>query len=92
MKDLTELTVIGAKISTSYDALAAAVKSLGLTEDELRAFQEYLQEQDTVMPLTDPTRYRDMGSAAIVQAGKRVEVLLDALPLLPPVMDGRRGP
>lgn len=82
MKTITELTVIGAKVNTCFDALTMVVSSMGLTEDELKDFADYLDEQDTFLPMRDPTTYRDGGSTAIELAKKRVEILQAALPAL----------
>jgi hypothetical protein len=89
MRTITELTVIGAKINTCFDVIAAAVTCTGLTREDLEEFRRYLAEQDVMMPLTDPTTWKNGGEKMIQLAGKRTDVLLKVLPRLPETQEKR---
>jgi len=62
---MTELTEIGDKICFCFNAITAAVKETGLTAEDLARFERYLDQQETMMPMTDPTQYMRGGQAAI---------------------------
>jgi hypothetical protein len=68
---MTELTKIGEKICTCFDAINAAIVDLGLTTEEIALFEKYLDQQETAMPMTDPTTYMRGGQAAIELAQAR---------------------
>ncbi len=76
---MTELDKIGEKVRICFDAITAALEETGLTAEEIAQFQEYLDRQDAIMPLTDPTQYIRGGQEAIVVARERVTAVKNCL-------------
>lgn len=76
---MTELDVIGKKICTCFEAMTAAVKETGLTQEEIARFREFLDKQDTVMPMTDPTAYIRGGHDAIEFAQARLTAVKNCM-------------
>lgn len=68
---MTELNEIGEKICFCFTAITAALKETGLTAEDLAQFERYLDRQETMMPMTDPTTYIHGGQAGIELAQAR---------------------
>lgn len=73
MRELTnqELVKIGAKVN---DAVRAVWKK-GPTVEEMENLKDYIQEQETILPLTDPIFIQQNGFKLFNQAKERIELL-----------------
>jgi uncharacterized protein YjeT (DUF2065 family) len=70
---VSDLAFIGETIGTvfrSFEMLAGM-----LTEEELKAFDQYLSIQEGVGPILNPTAWRDMPDGSIDQARERVRII-----------------
>jgi len=52
-KSIKKLTKIGQKI----DEAIKAVQKIGLRKKELEEFENYINHQETILPIVDPTSY-----------------------------------
>lgn len=68
---MTELIKIGVKVNYSIKA----VWKQGLTIEELEKLEAYIQEQETILPLTDPILIRNGGFKFLDQAKERIKLL-----------------
>ena len=72
-----ELVGIGAKINLTIQA----VWTLGPTEAEMDTLETYIQQQETLLPLLDPTFIVQHGFSSLDQARRRIELLKPILEL-----------
>ncbi len=68
---MKELAKIGEKINDSIEA----VWKIGLTAEEVESLEDYIREQETILPLTDPTLMRQDGFKLLDQAKERIKLL-----------------
>ena len=68
---MKELTEIGEKVNDSINA----VWKLGLNIEELGKLEEYINYQETMLPLVDPSFIQQGGFKLLDQAKKRIELL-----------------
>ncbi len=68
---MKELVKIGEKINDSIEA----VWKIGLTSKEMESLEDYIREQETILPLTDPTLMRQDGFKLLSQAKERIKLL-----------------
>ena len=73
---MIELLAIGIKINKAIEA----IWKYGLTIEELEEFEEYINRQETVMPLTDPSSFRKH-SKLFDKAKERVRLLKPVIKL-----------
>lgn len=72
-----ELIGIGAKINNAIQA----VWTVGPTVAEIEALETYIQQQETILPLLDPTFIVQHGFKIFDQAKERIELLKPILKL-----------
>ena len=82
MKDLVK---IGVKINDSIEA----VWEIGLTAKEMEKLEDYIREQETILPLTDPTLMRQDGFKLLDQAKERIKLLKPIIELKQIEEEGR---
>ncbi len=68
---MKELVKIGVKINDSIQA----VWEIGLTAKEMESLEDHIREQETILPLTDPTLMRQSGFKLLDQAKERIKLL-----------------
>lgn len=68
---MNELTEIGSKINEAIEAVWGS----GLTLKELRAFESYVNHQETVTPLINPSFVQKHGFKVFDEVKKRIELL-----------------
>ncbi len=73
---------IGEKIGLVMQSLAINIVAMDLTRSDIEAFMAYLDEQDAIMPLIDPTAWQRAGRHGIPKAKRRCEVLLPLVDLV----------
>jgi hypothetical protein len=66
-----KLVKIGEKVNDAIEA----VWELKLNIKEIEKLEEYIAEQETILPLTDPTLMREDGFKLLNQAKERIELL-----------------
>jgi hypothetical protein len=81
-KTIEELSDIGTSINTIITESRRVILHTGLRKEDLDAFEEYLEHQDTVMPLLNPTEYMHGGAKAIPIAQSRVEAIRKMMEVL----------
>lgn len=74
---MSELTAIGIKINAAIEA----VRSSGLTVEELGIFEDYIRHQETCAPIVNPNLIIKYGFRMFDQAKKRIELLKPILEL-----------
>lgn len=74
-KTIEELTEIGTAIDNIITESKRILLHTGLKTEDLDAFEEYLDHQDVVMPLLNPTAYMHGGAKAIPIAQSRLEAV-----------------
>jgi len=67
---MKELIEIGKKINKAI----MAVKEVGLTQEEISKFAKFINHQETIQPLVDPTNFYK-NSKMFDMAKKKLEVL-----------------
>ena len=67
---------IGGRIAECFTIIDAAVQGSCLTDEDLAKFLEYVECQDALLPLFNPTLYRDAGQKTIPIARERAELLI----------------
>ena len=80
-----ELIGIGAQIN---DAIRAVWK-LAPTEAEMEALETYMQQQETILPLLDPTFIAQHGFKLFDQAKERINLLRPIIELQQKEKEGR---
>ena len=73
---MIELLAIGLKINKAIEV----AWNFGLTIKELEKFEEYINRQETVMPLTDPSSFQKHGKL-FNKAKERIELLKSIIKL-----------
>ncbi len=68
---LEELNEIAKRISIAYEGVSAVI-----SKEEVENFAKYVEEQDTMMPLLNPTNYMNGGHENLQKVHKRIEALL----------------
>jgi hypothetical protein len=81
-KTIKELTEIGASIDKIITESNRVLQHTGLRKEDLDTFAEYLEEQDALMPMLNPTAYMNGGAKAIPLAKARVEVVRKLMAVL----------
>ena len=81
-KTIKELTEIGASIDKIITESRRVLFHTGLQKEDLDAFADYLEEQDTLMPMLNPTAYMQGGSKGIPLAKARVEMIRKLMEVL----------
>jgi len=71
-----QMTEIGGRIAECFSIINAAVQGSCLTNEDLAKFLEYVEHQDSFLPLFNPTLYRDHGAKWIPIARERAELLI----------------
>jgi hypothetical protein len=74
-RSIKDLTGIG-------EAINGAIAESDLKKEDLDAFTEYLENQDVLMPLLNPTAYKRLGANGIPLAQARVEVIRKLIEVL----------
>lgn len=94
--DAKKCGLIGLAIGKVFAAMKESDAMNVLTVDNLTLFGEYLNYQESTMPMTDPTYYRDRGHDEIIQIRARIKVLshmrivmLAEAQIKPPVEDSQ---
>lgn len=67
---------IGGRVAECFRVVDTAVRESGLTNEDLAKFLEYVEHQDSFLPLFNPTLYRDAGAKTIPIARERAELLI----------------
>lgn len=75
--DKNELNNIGNRIN-----LCISIVETTISIEELNEFQKYIDEQEAIFPLLNPTAYMAGGSDALSLANKRVKALKNLLKIL----------
>jgi len=73
---MSELLAIGIKINKAIEA----IWKHGLTIEELEEFEDYINRQETVMPLTDPSSFQKHGKL-FDKAKERIRLLKPVIEL-----------
>jgi hypothetical protein len=81
-RTIEELTEIGASIDKVITESKRVLQHTELKKDELDAFAQYLEEQDAMMPMLNPTAYMQGGAKAIPIAKARVEAVRKLMAVL----------
>ena len=79
------LTDIGRRINECF----VYVKE-NISLEELAEFQEYISEQEALMPLLQPTAWRNGGSKGLQLAGQRVKLLKNLLEAEEKLLEGAK--
>lgn len=82
MKTIKELVEIGASIDKIITESNRVLQHTGIQKEDLDAFASYLEEQDTLMPMLNPTAYMQGGAKAIPLAKARVELVRKLMEVL----------
>lgn len=75
----SEAAIVGGKIGACFDALSKQIEREKLTKEDLTLFLEYCENQDTLLPVTNPTLYRNQGEQLIPIGKDRAELLMSLL-------------
>lgn len=82
MESIKELVEIGASIDQIVKESNRILQHTGLTKADLAAFERYLEEQDALMPMMNPTAWMQGGAKAIPLAKARVELVRKIMDVL----------
>jgi len=74
--EIERMAEIGGRIAECFNIIDAAVLGSCLTNEDLAKFLEYVEHQDSFLPLFNPTLYRDQGAKTIPIARERAELLI----------------
>lgn len=73
---------IGSRIGETFTQIEMIIMITGLTLEDLKKFDAYLDNQDTMMPLINPTYWMKGGDKQIKEARERVEALRSIIPVI----------
>lgn len=82
MKDLVK---IGVKINDSIEA----VWKIGLTTEEIESLEDYMRQQETILPLINPNFIQQAGFKLFDQAKERIKLLKPIIELKQIEKEGR---
>lgn len=79
---MSELDIIGIQIGACIQQIIEMVQQSGLTQEDLNKFEQYVNRQESIGAIFDPTAYREMlQTNGFEESKKRTALIRSALAL-----------